>query len=130
MRASSVVIAAFFVGCAGGSSKPPSDPPPPERAFSRPAPDPAAAVADFAKHARTKGCQVEELSTGALAHCPEAMIAVEPRANAIQIECREMSPTDCGPIFDAILNAGVAPPASASIAPSASASPAPSASAP
>jgi hypothetical protein len=121
VTAPSVIVAALFVGCAGGSSKPPSDPPPAPRSFTRPAANPKAAIAAFAEHARSRGCSVEELSTGAIAHCPDAMIAVEPRGADLLIECREKPPEECGPIYDTIVS-GTAPVVSASVSASASAS--------
>jgi hypothetical protein len=128
-----MVVAALFVGCTGGT-KPASDPPPAARSFTRPATDPKAAIASFAEHARGRGCTVEELSAGAIAHCPDAMIAVEPQGDALLIECREKPPEECAPIYDTILTGtSTAPAASASaseaVAPSAPSS-APSGAAP
>jgi hypothetical protein len=133
MRGFSLVVAALFVGCTGGT-KPANDPPPAPRSFTRPAPDPKAAIVAFASHARARGCTVEELSTGAIAHCPDAMIAVEPQGAALLIECREKPPEECAPIYDTILTGTPAAPsasASESVAPPPSAAPsaAPSASA-
>lgn len=125
MRGFSLIVAALLASCTGGT-KPPSDPPPAARSFRRPVADPKAAVASFAEHARSRGCNVEELSTGAIVHCPDAMIAVEPEGNGLLIECREKPPEECAPIYDTILNGTpTAPSASASesVAPPPSAAP-------